>query len=128
VRLPESVQILWIHAVCINQPDVAERDAQVKIMVSIYQSAKEVLVWLGPDSEVCEQCTISPSLLSPALWQFEECRLASNCSEPMNRSSRNIEIYGTNRLHYATADSMQQQNAVRVVLKQELMSSWVGRL
>jgi len=42
---------LWIDAICINQKDMAEREAQVSIMRSIYSQAEEIIVWLGPTSE-----------------------------------------------------------------------------
>ncbi len=48
-------ELLWIDAICINQEDTEERNAQVLRMASIYQSARRVVVWLGPadkDSEV----------------------------------------------------------------------------
>ena len=38
----------WIDALCINQSDVAERNGQVEIMGSIYASASQVYIWLGP--------------------------------------------------------------------------------
>ena len=40
---------LWIDALCINQADLTERSAQVSMMGDIYQSATNVVVWLGPD-------------------------------------------------------------------------------
>ncbi|KAF2231512.1 HET-domain-containing protein [Viridothelium virens] len=49
--LKESeVQIgnLWIDAICINQKDDQEKAKQVSIMGQIYQSARKVLIWLGP--------------------------------------------------------------------------------
>ena len=39
---------LWIDALCINQADPLERTHQVSVMAQIYQSARQVLVWLGP--------------------------------------------------------------------------------
>jgi len=42
---------LWIDAICINQEDVAERTAQVKLMKEIYKRANGLLVWLGPAKE-----------------------------------------------------------------------------
>ena len=39
---------LWIDAICINQKNTLERNAQVEMMAQIYSSAKFVLVWLGP--------------------------------------------------------------------------------
>lgn len=38
---------LWIDAVCINARDVDERHSQVRCMRTIYDSATEVIVWLG---------------------------------------------------------------------------------
>ncbi|KAI4281215.1 MAG: hypothetical protein L6R38_003877 [Xanthoria sp. 2 TBL-2021] len=38
---------IWIDAICINQKDVEERNAQVAIMGDIYASAENVIVWLG---------------------------------------------------------------------------------
>lgn len=39
---------LWIDALCINQEDNSERNHQVHQMGRIYQSALNVVVWLGP--------------------------------------------------------------------------------
>lgn len=41
-------RILWCDSICINQKDVAERSAQVQRMADLYQSARRVIVWLGP--------------------------------------------------------------------------------
>jgi hypothetical protein len=38
---------LWVDALCINQKDDAERNAQVKRMAEIYNQASNVCVWLG---------------------------------------------------------------------------------
>lgn len=37
----------WIDAVCINQADVKERNAQVAMMAEIYKKAEYSIVWLG---------------------------------------------------------------------------------
>ena len=39
-------RLLWIDAICINQTDIDERNAQVAIMGDIYKEASRVLVWL----------------------------------------------------------------------------------
>lgn len=46
-----STRSYWIDQICINQEDVAEKNAQVGIMGKIYGNAKEVLVWLGSAEE-----------------------------------------------------------------------------
>ena len=39
--------LLWVDALCINQADIHERNAQVAIMKDIYSNATQVVVWLG---------------------------------------------------------------------------------
>jgi Heterokaryon incompatibility protein (HET) len=46
---------LWVDALCINQNDIDERNAQVRIMADIYRDAKRVLVWLGESSRDFEK-------------------------------------------------------------------------
>lgn len=41
--------ILWVDAICINQSDIPERNAQVPRMGSTFEGAQETLVWLGED-------------------------------------------------------------------------------
>ena len=41
---------LWIDVICIDQNNLAERSSQVVLMGDIYAGAKEVIVWLGPES------------------------------------------------------------------------------
>ena len=43
--------LLWIDAICINQQNILERNQQVNLMATIYQSATAVRVWLGPDEK-----------------------------------------------------------------------------
>ena len=38
---------LWIDAICIDQADLSERNAQVSIMGKIYQKAVSVFAWIG---------------------------------------------------------------------------------
>lgn len=44
----------WIDAICINQGDVSERNAQVAIMSTIYSQAEKVYVWLGRQDETIQ--------------------------------------------------------------------------
>jgi hypothetical protein len=44
-------RFVWVDAVCINQEDIPERNAQVKLMGRVYGHAKNVIVWLGPENE-----------------------------------------------------------------------------
>jgi len=47
IRHKTKVKTLWIDAICINQSNVLERNQQVGIMYRIYQSARNVLIWIG---------------------------------------------------------------------------------
>lgn len=42
---------LWVDAICIRQQDLLEREYEVKRMRHIYQNAKDVVAWLGPEDE-----------------------------------------------------------------------------
>lgn len=48
---PKSGELrLWIDAICINQDDLSERNAQVSVMGRIHQDASSVFAWLDwPD-------------------------------------------------------------------------------
>lgn len=55
LRLPDRPRRLWIDAICINQDDSDEKNAQVSLMADVYSKATRVCVWLGeasPDSNL----------------------------------------------------------------------------
>ncbi|KAF7925774.1 uncharacterized protein EAE98_006999 [Botrytis deweyae] len=49
LRYKDRSRLLWVDAVCINQMDIPERNSQVKLMGSIYETAHQVVVWLGEE-------------------------------------------------------------------------------
>jgi hypothetical protein len=51
LRLKDYDRHLWVDAICINQGDPDERNNQVQQMARIYQLAKHVHVWLGPEND-----------------------------------------------------------------------------
>ncbi|KAF8853427.1 hypothetical protein BDZ45DRAFT_558927, partial [Acephala macrosclerotiorum] len=51
LRFPSSDRMLWVDAICINQCDEKEKEAQVKSMHWIYKLAERVIAWLGPSDE-----------------------------------------------------------------------------
>jgi hypothetical protein len=44
-------RLFWIDAICINQQDPVERAAQVQLMRDIYQSADNVVIYLGENCD-----------------------------------------------------------------------------
>lgn len=47
----DGSRFVWIDAVCINQCDLAEKNAQIPKMAMIYNRASGVCVWLGPEDQ-----------------------------------------------------------------------------
>jgi hypothetical protein len=47
LRQPTEESLFWIDAICVNQSDIQERNAQVLLMKDIYSKADAVRVWLG---------------------------------------------------------------------------------
>ncbi|ETS84747.1 hypothetical protein PFICI_02772 [Pestalotiopsis fici W106-1] len=46
-RLSDRPRRVWVDAICINQEDLSERRAQVRMMGDIFRAARQVLCWLG---------------------------------------------------------------------------------
>jgi len=49
IRHKKDTLYVWADALAINQQDSDERMQQVSLMTRIYQTAKSVAIWLGPD-------------------------------------------------------------------------------
>ncbi|KAF2742340.1 HET-domain-containing protein [Sporormia fimetaria CBS 119925] len=45
-----AVAFIWVDAICINQKDLRERGRQVRHMSTIYARARQVIVWLGEET------------------------------------------------------------------------------
>ncbi|KAJ4251423.1 hypothetical protein NW762_011406 [Fusarium torreyae] len=50
LRHPHEPRVLWCDSICINQQDLEERAAQIRHMHEIFQHAKSVIVWMGPET------------------------------------------------------------------------------
>lgn len=66
---------LWIDAVCINQEDIDERNAQVSMMAQIYSSARSSIVWLGPEDETT--CIARDAVTRLNMAPFQDARAAA---------------------------------------------------
>ncbi|KAH8668562.1 heterokaryon incompatibility protein-domain-containing protein [Xylariales sp. PMI_506] len=64
LRQPQERRTIWLDAVCINQGDIDERSAQVRMMGEIYARAKRVVIDIGQEAEDS----------SRALLMLQHCR------------------------------------------------------
>lgn len=51
LRYPDRQRMLWIDAISIDQANTDERGRQVKRMSQIYPLSKNVIIWIGSESE-----------------------------------------------------------------------------
>lgn len=49
--------LVWIDAICINQADLDERSAQVRLMPQVYSNASCVIVWFGQTQDIESRIT-----------------------------------------------------------------------
>ncbi|KAH7322425.1 heterokaryon incompatibility protein-domain-containing protein [Stachybotrys elegans] len=75
LRHCKSDRTLWVDAICINQSDIPEREAQVKLMDRIYRSARTVLVWLGASEDDSDETMRSIQKFARHQWQTYEFQL-----------------------------------------------------
>lgn len=50
LRQPDRERKVWIDAICINQADLEERSAQVRMMAEIYSRGTQNLIFLGSNA------------------------------------------------------------------------------
>jgi hypothetical protein len=55
IRDADESLVLWIDAICIDQSNVSERNAQVAMMGDIFASASDVLIWIGEADEYSDR-------------------------------------------------------------------------
>lgn len=51
LRKKKEAKVMWIDALCINQEDKREKSAQVPLMGFIFKNARQVIAWLGDETE-----------------------------------------------------------------------------
>jgi Heterokaryon incompatibility protein (HET) len=79
---------IWIDAICINQQNKGERNAQVLLMGDIYASALEVIIWLGKDT----------AFLSDVEWLHNQTSLQAEAWDLLKQS----RIYEAQTLLFPT--------------------------
>ena len=80
LRLPDRPRVLWIDAISIDQNNLIERSRQVRRMGDIFQKAKRVIVWLGPEQDWSTLALNQMDLLASKIkvdWQYQTMQPAS---------------------------------------------------
>jgi len=62
LRHDNEKRVLWVDALCINQKDDAEKIMQVGQMKHVFESAREVIVWIGDDSHASKAAELKNGL------------------------------------------------------------------
>ncbi|RDW92048.1 hypothetical protein BP5796_01442 [Coleophoma crateriformis] len=101
MRKPDSIRILWIDALCINQNDVEERSAQVALMRPIYTQATTVCVYID------RMVFMSPAMRSKLQTLSEESDISDLGDDPS--------------IWQPLADLLQDQYWDRLWIQQELV-------
>lgn len=86
LRSPTHPLTLWVDAICINQADMEERNAQVAMMSFIYTRALKVAAWLGV-KEYKNQVDLFRSMSSD--WKAGQARQFA------------ASLVGETKLHYS---------------------------
>lgn len=79
LRRPDRTRRVWVDQLCIDQTDVAEKTAQIKVMGDIYARCTNCLIWMGtvPDSVSAADVEAMLQLLrymaTPDLWDVPHC-------------------------------------------------------
>ena len=88
LRLIFPGRAFWVDGICINQKDMTERNSQVSLIGEIYDSARDVVVWLGEEDEDSRNaCKLIDRLGPFAERMFREGRHEELNSSPFNDPS-----------------------------------------
>lgn len=73
LRSETESTLLWADAICIDQANVHEKIIQIRILPTIFQSAKLVFAWIGKDDDNSHQALetllqIRTNALKPDVW------------------------------------------------------------
>ena len=69
---PDSIAVLWIDAVCINQEDILERNRQLVRMSEIYNCAAGVFCYVGESTEDSGLALDSIKYFQEPMMRFDE--------------------------------------------------------
>lgn len=98
LRRYSDMEYLWVDAICINQADDIERNAQVAIMGKIYASAHAAIVWLGNGDDKTQKAVGLIVTMGKALekhWKAETSPFTrAGAHPPRFRDSIVFETFG----------------------------------
>lgn len=77
---------IWIDAVCINQANIPERNAQVALMSRLYSECRDVIVWLGYENA---QTAVALRAMSRLTFSME--RVSGVTGESSNELEPDLE-------------------------------------
>jgi hypothetical protein len=94
-------RVLWVDALCINQADIPERNAQVAQMRYIYEAAQQVAVWLGDETSGSSKAVaflktfaaqVNSCAGSPELFKEWLVSICIACSSAQERSWQELAL------------------------------------
>lgn len=114
--------ILWIDAICINQNNNEEKGQQVGQMRLVYESAEEVIIWLGESDANIE-------ILFECAWKLDKA--VGN----LRKRSMTYEVWKTlwddkekERLRFDAGFGFQHEDRRRSALRNLLGRPWFRRV
>jgi hypothetical protein len=73
LRHASQSRVLWIDAICINQEDLDEKNAQVSLMHKIYSQAQDVVIFLNEPTPLPRSWNVELAFsMAKRLAEFEE--------------------------------------------------------
>ncbi|KIW00453.1 uncharacterized protein PV09_07978 [Verruconis gallopava] len=67
-RKEYDAEILWIDAICIDQQNIPERNAQIRQMKRVYEGADSVVIWLGNEVSTTKEAFEHLSHIYDSFW------------------------------------------------------------
>jgi hypothetical protein len=94
LRLPSSVEVFWVDAICIRQNSVIEKNHQVAIMGHVFKYAREVVVWLGNGYDDTKALFKYLSLQAPLSRLATRERVHPTMSAVIDEESLHLHLVG----------------------------------
>ncbi|KAG9503337.1 hypothetical protein J7337_006182 [Fusarium musae] len=125
-------RLIWADAICINQKDVAERGQQVALMGRIFNSAWQVIIWLGEEKDrcCCGNTVLERSLSSISDGFSEICSvvnewLAQAGHKTVEATYLGISQDGQSTVHHAKIDD---RGGLNFGMTELFLRRWFSRI